>query len=207
MELTLNLKHLKSLCTLIELKDVQIYRDEVIILINRSKITNFLLFLKQHMDGRYNLLTTISVVDFPWVYNRFEVSYDLLSIKYNNRIRVKVYNNDISSVESLKFVHISANWWEREAWDLFGLHFKGHTDLRRILTDYGFEGHPLRKDFPLSGFTELRYDEKEKKVMCESLQLSQEFRNFDVSSSWDLFMGDFDKNKIRVLNKTNFYTS
>ncbi|KAJ3515840.1 hypothetical protein NMY22_g14344 [Coprinellus aureogranulatus] len=127
----------------------------------------------------------ISGVDFPEREKRFEIVYHLLSVKYAGRIRVKTYAGEADAVPSAVPVFRGADWYEREAWDLFGIFFENHPDLRRILTDYGFEGHPLRKDFPLTGYTEVRYDEERKRVVYEPLQLTQAFRNFESLSPWE----------------------
>ena len=125
-------------------------------------------------------------MDFPSKTQRFEIVYNLLSIQHNSRIRIKTLVDEITPVDSLVEIYNSANWWERETWDMFGIFFSNHPDLRRILTDYGFEGHPLRKDFPLSGFVEVRYDDSEKRVITEPIEMTQEFRYFDFSSPWEL---------------------
>jgi len=123
--------------------------------------------------------------DYPGREKRFEVVYHLLSYRHNERIRVKVQTDEITPIPSVITVFPTANWFEREAYDLYGVLFSGHPDLRRILTDYGFEGHPLRKDFPLTGFVEVRYDEEQKRVVYEPVKLQQEFRNFDFHSPWE----------------------
>jgi len=123
-------------------------------------------------------------VDYPTRPNRFEVVYHLLSHRYNSRIRVKTYCDEVTPVPSITPLFPAANWFEREAYDMFGIYFSGHPDLRRILTDYGFEGYPLRKDFPLSGYVEVRYDEEKKRIVAEPLELAQQFRNFDYGSAW-----------------------
>jgi NADH:ubiquinone oxidoreductase subunit C len=110
--------------------------------------------------------------------------YDLLSLTYNSRIRVKVFVNEITSVDSIVKIFKNANWWEREVWDLYGIYFNEHPDLRRILTDYGFEGYPMRKDFPLSGYVELRYDQSKKRIVLEPIELTQEFRSFTYDMPW-----------------------
>lgn len=127
----------------------------------------------------------ISGADYPTRSQRFEVVYHLLSVQYNARIRVKTYADEVHPVPSATSVFRSADWYEREIWDMYGVFFIGHPDLRRILTDYGFEGHPLRKDFPLTGYTEVRYDEEKKRVVSEPLQLTQVFRNFEANSPWE----------------------
>jgi NADH dehydrogenase (ubiquinone) Fe-S protein 3 len=123
-------------------------------------------------------------VDYPTRPNRFEVVYHFLSHRYNSRIRVKTYCDEVTPVPSITPNFPAANWFEREAYDMFGIYFSGHPDLRRILTDYGFEGYPLRKDFPLTGYVEVRYDEEKKRIVAEPLELTQQFRNFDYGSAW-----------------------
>jgi NADH dehydrogenase (ubiquinone) Fe-S protein 3 len=140
--------------------------------------------LKIHTNTQYTVLSSISGVDYPERSRRFEVSYDLLSVKFNSRIRVKTFVDEITPLESVVSVYPCATWWEREVWDMFGVFFDKNSEIKRILTDYGFEGHPLRKDFPLSGFVESRYDDSLKRVVCEPLENAQEFRSFDFSSGW-----------------------
>jgi NADH/F420H2 dehydrogenase subunit C len=127
---------------------------------------------------QYKILTAISVVDYPERLSRFEVVYEVLSL-FNTRFRLKIYTTEKISVESIITLYSCANWWEREAWDLFGIFFRNHPDLRRILTDYGFNGHPLRKNFPCNGFIDLRYDENAKRIVVDNLRLDQIFRLFD----------------------------
>ena len=140
--------------------------------------------LKIHTNTQYTVLSSISGVDYHERSRRFEVSYDLLSVKFNSRIRVKTFVDEITPLESAVSVYPCATWWEREVWDMFGVFFDKNSEIKRILTDYGFEGHPLRKDFPLSGFVESRYDDSLKRVVCEPLENAQEFRSFDFSSGW-----------------------
>jgi len=143
-------------------------------------------------------MTDLCAVDYPERKARFEIVYNLISIRYNTRIRVKTSVDEVTPVDSVCDIFQAANWWEREVWDLFGVFFSNHPDLRRILTDYGFEGHPLRKDFPLSGYVEVRYDETQKRVVCEPVELSQEFRAFDFSSPWEQ---GFDQEPLQLSNK------
>ena len=140
--------------------------------------------LKIHTNTQYTVLSSISGVDYPERSRRFEVSYDLLSVKFNSRIRVKTFVDEITPLESSVSVYPCATWWEREVWDMFGVFCDKNSEIKRILTDYGFEGHPLRKDFPLSGYVESRYDDSLKRVVCEPLENAQEFRSFDFSSGW-----------------------
>lgn len=148
-------------------------------------ITRVLTFLRDDVNCRFKQLVDICGVDYPEREPRFEVVYNLLSLTNNNRIRVKVRTDEDTPVPTVTGVFSSANWWEREAWDLFGIYFSDHPDLRRILTDYGFEGHPLRKDFPLTGYKEIRYDDEKKRVVYEPVKLTQEFRSFDFLSPWE----------------------
>ena len=143
----------------------------------------FLLFNALHRQ--YSLsLTLITASDYPLKKKRFEVIYELLSLNYNQRLRIKVYLHELESLPSCETVFPAANWYEREVFDLYGVFFYNHPDLRRILTDYGFQGHPMRKDFPLTGYVEVAYDEKLKRVISQPLELSQEFRYFDFRSPW-----------------------
>ena len=124
-------------------------------------------------------------VDWPERERRFDVVYNLLSLKLNQRVRVKIQTDETTPVPSVTAIFPSAGWYEREAWDLFGIFFSDHPDLRRLLTDYGFEGHPLRKDFPLTGYVEVRYDDEQKRVVYEPVKLTQDFRSFDFLSPWE----------------------
>ena len=144
-----------------------------------------LTYLRDEPEWLFKTLIDISGVDFPQRPERFEVVYHLLSIHKNLRVRVKASTDAATPVPSAVDVFPAANWYEREAFDLYGILFDGHPDLRRILTDYGFRGHPLRKDFPLTGFVELRYNEEQKRVVYEPVKLPQEFRSFDFLSPWE----------------------
>lgn len=155
-----------------------------IIVIPVKNLPLSLICLKKHINYSYNILTCISAVDLLGLHYRFCVAYELLSILHNNRLRIKVYVNEIVPISSLCNIFVNSNWWEREIWDLFGIYFEGHPDLRRILTDYGFEGYPLRKDFPLYGYLEVRYDDTKKRVILEPLELTQEFRHFTFETPW-----------------------
>jgi len=140
--------------------------------------------LKSHVGFKYNLLTCITGVDLMLNSYRFLIVYELLSLNFNSRIKIKIFLNQVNFVLSLCTVFVNSNWYEREIWDLFGIFFAFHTDLRRILTDYGFEGHPLRKDFAVSGYVEVCYYESQKKVILEPLELSQEMRIFTFQLPW-----------------------
>ncbi|EDW69241.1 NADH dehydrogenase [ubiquinone] iron-sulfur protein 3, mitochondrial [Drosophila virilis] len=161
--------------------------DELEVLIAPEGVVPVLQFLKDHHQAQFTNLVDIAGLDVPCRKNRFEVVYNLLSLRFNSRIRVKTYTDELTPLDSVCEVHKAANWYEREIWDMYGVFFANHPDLRRILTDYGFEGHPQRRDFPLSGYVELRYDDEKKRVVCEPLELAQEFRKFDLSAPWEQF--------------------
>lgn len=167
------------------IKNIYIEKGEMNIIVDPLYITQVLMFLKDHTYGQFKLLMDITAVDYPDREKRFEVVYILLSVKYNSRVIVKTYIDEMTPIDSITTIYSSGNWYEREVWDLFGIYFLGHPDLRRILTDYGFEGHPMRKDFPLSGYVEVRYDDEKKRVVTEPLEMTQEFRSFDFLSPWE----------------------
>lgn len=157
---------------------------ELVLHANVANIKDVLTFLKTDASAKFDQLSDITAVDYPAREKRFEVVYNLLSVSHNARIRVKTFVDALTPVPSACDVFNSANWYERETYDMFGVTFSGHPDLRRLLTDYGYEGHPLRKDHPLSGYYEVRYDDELKQVVSEPLQLTQEFRAFDLASPW-----------------------
>ena len=159
--------------------------NELTVHANRDDIVRVLTFLRDDVLCQFKILLDVCGVDYPERPERFDVVYHLLSLTQNARIRVKVTTDEDTPVPSVTSVFNAANWWEREAWDLYGIFFAEHPDLRRILTDYGFEGHPLRKDFPLTGYVEVRYDEVQKRVVYEPVNLTQEYRNFDFLSPWE----------------------
>ncbi len=165
--------------------ETAIHHDQLIVTVKREAIVPALTFLRDDPRCLFKLLSDLCGVDYPDRKERFEVVYNLLSLKLNQRIRVKVTTDEESAVPSVTSVYRAAGWFEREAWDLFGIYFSDHPDLRRLLTDYGFEGHPLRKDFPLTGYVEVRYDEDQKRVVYEPVRLKQEFRSFDFLSPWE----------------------
>jgi NADH-quinone oxidoreductase subunit C len=165
--------------------DRGIAHGEVVVHVRRDGILRALKFLRDDPECLFSLLVDICGVDYPDRAERFDVVYNLLSLRHNQRIRLKVATDEQSPVPSATSLFSAAGWFEREAWDLFGIYFSDHPDLRRILTDYGFEGHPLRKDFPLTGYVELRYDEEQKRVVYEPVKLKQEFRSFDFLSPWE----------------------
>ena len=166
-------------------KDLSIVGDQLVAIVEKEDIAKFLVFLRDDVNCQFKQLMDICGVDYPERPQRFEVVYNLLSLVHNNRVTVKVMLDDNSSIPSVSKVFSSADWWEREIWDLFGIFFSGHPDLRRILTDYGFDGHPLRKDFPLTGYVEVRYDDAQKRVVYEPVKLTQEYRDFDFLSPWE----------------------
>ncbi len=168
-----------------EVLGTEINLGELMVSAKAEAIVKVLSFLRDDVNCRFKQLMDVCGVDYPDRDPRFEIVYNLLSLTNNNRIRVKVRTYEDTPVPSVTNVFSAANWWEREAWDLFGIYFSDHPDLRRILSDYGFEGHPLRKDFPLTGYVEVRYDDDKKRVVYEPVKLTQEFRNFDFLSPWE----------------------
>lgn len=160
---------------------------ELELLIAPEGIIPVLTFLKDHTNAQYKSLADLTAVDKPEKPYRFEIVYNLLSLRYNSRIRVKTYTDELTPIDSANSVFKAANWYEREIWDMFGVFFADHPDLRRILTDYGFEGHPFRKDFPLTGYVEVRYDDELKRVVLEPVEMTQEFRRFDFQTPWENF--------------------
>jgi len=168
------------------IQQFSVWKDELCIHICPSGVIPVFTFLKYHTAAEYTMIASITGVDFPTKDHRFEVVYNLLSVRHNSRIRVKTYADETSPVPSVTSLYDGANWYEREVYDLYGVFFTNHPDLRRIMTDYGFDGHPLRKDFPLTGYTEIRYDEEQKRIVVEPLEMTQAFRNFEGGSSvWE----------------------
>jgi NADH-quinone oxidoreductase subunit C len=158
---------------------------ELSLTVKAASIVKVLSFLKDDSGCLFKQLVDVCGVDWPGREQRFDVVYHLLSMKHNQRVRVKVATDEETPVPSVTGVFSSANWFEREVWDMYGVMFADHPDLRRILTDYGFEGHPLRKDFPLTGYVEMRYDDETKRVVYEPVKLVQDFRSFDFLSPWE----------------------
>ena len=163
----------------------QMAHGELTVNVMREQIPQVLKFLRDDARCRCEVLIDICGVDWPGRENRFDVVYHLLSPRNNLRMRVKLQTNETAAVPSAIDVFSAANWYEREAYDMYGILFSGHPDLRRLLTDYGFQGHPLRKDFPLTGYVEVRYDDEKKRVVYEPVKLNQEFRSFDFESPWE----------------------
>jgi NADH-quinone oxidoreductase subunit C len=158
---------------------------ELSISVGCAEIVEVATFLRNDPRCLFWCLIDVTAVDWPGRDKRFDVVYHLLSPKWNRRVRIKVQTDEVTPVPSIIDVYRGADWFEREAYDLYGVLFSGHPDLRRILTDYGFEGHPLRKDFPLTGFVEVRWDDDLKRVVYDPVQLTQEFRNFEFLSPWE----------------------
>lgn len=158
---------------------------ELTMMVDREQIAKVLRFLRDDGRCRFEVLIDICGVDYPERAERFDVVYHLLSPRLNQRIRVKLTTDDVTPVASAVEIFAAANWFEREAYDMYGILFSGHPDLRRLLTDYGFQGFPLRKDFPLTGYVEVRYDDAKKRVVYEPVKLTQEFRSFDFESPWE----------------------
>ncbi len=163
-----------------EVKHNQIYLD-----IDKEDLIDVVLFIKTNKDTKFRQLIDITVVDYPERSLRFKIVYLFLSHEFNQRMILSYGISENEVISSLTSIFPSANWMEREVFDMYGVNFKDHPDLRRILTDYGFEGHPLRKDFPLTGHTEVRYNEDQKKVISEPVKLEQNYRNFDYESPWE----------------------
>ncbi len=164
--------------SLVELGELQVY-------VQRTRIVDALQILRDDPKIAMSQLMDVCAVDYPQRPERFEVVYHLLSLRHNRRMRVKALTDEITPLPTATGVFSSAGWYEREVWDMLGVAFSGHPDMRRILTDYGFEGHPLRKDFPVMGFTQVRYDEAQKRVVTEPVELEQGMRTFDCLSPWE----------------------
>jgi NADH-quinone oxidoreductase subunit C len=162
-----------------------VFFGETTLTVARETIVETITALRDHPNGQFINIIDVAGADYPGREHRFEVVYHLLSPKLNQRIRVKLVTDEETPVPSITGVFPGADWFEREAYDMYGILFSGHHDLRRLLTDYGFEGHPLRKDFPLTGYHEVRYDDEQKRVVYEPVRLAQEFRSFDFLSPWE----------------------
>ena len=167
-----------------KINKTEIKHNQIYIEINKDDLIDVTQFIKTNKDTKFRQLIDITVVDYPEESQRFKVVYLFLSHEFNQRIILYYYINENELIPTLTSIFPAANWMEREVFDMYGVNFKDHPDLRRILTDYGFEGHPLRKDFPLTGHTETRYSEEQKKVIYEPVKLEQNYRNFDYESPW-----------------------
>ena len=168
-----------------KINKTEIKHNQLYINIDKDDLVDVILFIKSNQETKFRQLIDITVVDYPQNNQRFEMVYLFLSHEFNQRIILKYLINESEIIPSLTSIFPSANWMEREVFDMYGVKFKNHPNLRRILTDYGFEGHPLRKDFPLTGHTEVRYSEDEKKVIKEPVKLEQNYRKFDYESPWE----------------------
>jgi len=168
-----------------KIKDSEIRHNQLYLNIESEDLIDVTLFIKNNDNTKFRQLIDITVVDYPENIQRFKVVYLFLSHEFNQRIILNYLINENEVIPSLTEIFPAANWMEREVFDMYGVKFKDHPDLRRILTDYGFEGHPLRKDFPLTGHTEVRYSEEKKKVISEPVKLEQNYRNFDYESPWE----------------------
>lgn len=178
-------ENLKTITRILPVLKIQIHQKEISIIVKNNHLIPVLTFFKNHVKYQFKILTCISSVDYPSNKYRFKVVYDLLSVRYNVRLRVKVLTDELTPVESCGKIFAAAGWYESEIWDMFGIFFSNHKNLTRLLTDYGFEGYPLRKDFPLSGFVEASYDYTRKRVVHERVELSQEYRAFKFTSPWE----------------------
>lgn len=163
---------------------VLIVKDEINIYTSIKYLYQLIYTFNKHTNILCHTVPDITAIDYPQYSKRFEVIYNLLSTLYNERIRIKTLTNEITPLPSIVSIYAGSEWMERETWDMFGIYFYNHPDLRRILTDYGFDGFPLLKDYPLSGYMEVRYDDEQKRVVNEPLEISQEFRNFNMVSPW-----------------------
>jgi NADH-quinone oxidoreductase subunit C len=163
--------------------------EELTLRVKREAIVRVLTFLRDDVNCHFKQLMDVCGADYPGREERFDVVYNLLSLTHNRRVRVKVKTSPDQPIPTVTGVFNSADWWERETWDMFGIYFLDHPDLRRILSDYGFEGHALRKDFPLTGYVEVRYDDDQKRIVYEPVKLQQEFRSFDFLSPWEGIQG------------------
>lgn len=163
----------------------ELYNQENSFLVKTDFIEEILSIFKYHFSYQYKVLTCISGVDYPDSFYRFQIAYELLSLKYNSRTRVKIVTTELAPVSTIEKVYVGAAWWECEIWDMFGVFFSDHCNLIKLLTDYGFQGHPLRKDFPLTGFLELRFNYPKNRVAYENLELAQEYRIFNYLSPWE----------------------
>ena len=181
-----------------KIKESKILHNQLYLSINSEDLLDVILLLKTNKDTKFKQLIDITAVDYPENKKRFKIVYLLLSHEFNQRILISYFINENEKISSLVNIFPSANWMEREIFDMYGIKFNDHPDLRRILTDYGFEGFPLRKDFPLTGHNEVRYSEEEKKVIYEPVKLEQNYRNFDYESPWEgtKYIKDQTKKKI-----------
>ena len=168
-----------------KINETKIFHNQIYLKIDHEDLLDVVTFLKTNSETKFRQLIDITAVDYPEKTQRFKMVYLFLSHKFNQRVILSFFLNENEHVSSLTKIFPASNWMEREVFDMYGIKFKNHPDMRRILTDYGFVGHPLRKDFPLTGFNEVRYSEKDKKVIYEQVKLEQDYRNFDFESPWE----------------------
>lgn len=175
-----------SLKTLVPfwISNIIMVKNEIIVFSNREHLYQLMYFLSNHTNSLFKSISDQTAIDYPENKKRFQLVYNILSPKYNNRLRIKTVINETTAMPSLTEIYNGIGWMERETWDMFGIYFYNHPDLRRILTDYGFDGFPLCKNFPQSGYMEVRYDDEQKRVIHEPIEITQEFRNFDILSPW-----------------------
>ena len=176
----------ESILKVLPIVRAELYVRDCCLLVKTNLLPEILTILKNHFKYQFKILTCISGVDFPENLYRFQIVYELLSLKYNSRLRIKVFINELTPMSSIEKIYSGATWWECEIWDMFGVFFEC-INLVRLLTDYGFYGYPLRKDFPLTGFIESRYNFTKNKVVYEDVELAQEYRVFDAISPWEIF--------------------
>jgi NADH-quinone oxidoreductase subunit C len=172
-----------------------IFKQNISLTVKKEHLLKILFFLRNNTICQYKNLIDITCIDFPERKSRFTLVYNLLSLKYKTRIRINIETSELEPVPSVVSLYNGANWLEREVWDMFGVFFSNHPDLRRILTDYGFEGFPLRKDFPLMGFVEVRYDDENKRIVYEPVELTQEYRTFNFENPWEIF-SNYNYNRV-----------
>lgn len=179
-------KNLKLYTKHLPLVRAQIHSKNISLIIKANHVLPVSKILKNHVNFQYKILTSLTVVDYPKSLNRFCLVYELLSLKFNNRLKIKIFTSELNPIDTLQKEFLSAGWYESEAWDMFGVFFLNHSNLSRLLTDYGFEGYPLRKDFPLSGYTELSYSYKKKYITNVKLGLTQKYMLLDTQSPWKI---------------------
>ena len=177
----------KNIIKILPIVRFELYNRESSFFIKSNTIVEVITILKHHFKYQFKILTCISGVDYPENLYRFQIVYEFLSVKFNSRLRIKIMGDENTPVNSIENIFPAATWWECEVWDMFGVFFINQYNLSRILTDYGFQGYPLRKDFPLSGFTESRYNPIKGRVVYENLELAQEYRTFEFISPWESF--------------------
>lgn len=185
MTIKLIKKNFKTFINILPVLNAHLYNNCISFTISKNQLLKTLFLLKNHTNFQFKMLSCISCVDYVNKKRRFKIVYELLSVRYNTRIKIKIFSDEIDPIESTTNIFSAASWYESEIWDMFGVFFQNHNNLTRLLTDYGFEGYPLRKDFPLSGFTEVSYDFTKKQVLNNKIELSQELKTFKFTSPWE----------------------